>query len=187
MMETFPLAEYGHNSRERAARHDRGEEARLRRHDPLRRRPELREDPGGRAQSKDIRRDARAAHRRVQGELPRGRRARRRAPIMGTTYLSVVDRDGNMVSLIQSNYATVGFGSGLAVGGAGFVLQNRGGLFTLEAIASERARAAQAAAAHHHSGVHAEGRRAHRASASWAAGTRRRRTRSSCRTSSTSA
>ena len=37
-----------------------------------------------------------------------------------------------MVSLIQSNYASVGFGSGLAVGGAGFALQNRGGLFTLE-------------------------------------------------------
>jgi len=51
----------------------------------------------------------------------------------GTTYLSVVDRDGNIVSLIQSNYSTVGFGSGLAVGGAGFALQNRGGLFTLEA------------------------------------------------------
>lgn len=51
----------------------------------------------------------------------------------GTTYLSVVDRDGNMVSLIQSNFATVGFGSGLAVAGAGFVLQNRGGLFTLDA------------------------------------------------------
>src|SRR6185437_3335136 len=50
----------------------------------------------------------------------------------GTTYLSVVDRDGNMVSLIQSNFASVGFGSGLAVGGAGFALQNRGGLFTLE-------------------------------------------------------
>ena len=51
----------------------------------------------------------------------------------GTTYLSVVDRDGNMVSLIQSNYSTVGFGSGLAVDGAGFVLHNRGGLFTLDA------------------------------------------------------
>jgi gamma-glutamyltranspeptidase/glutathione hydrolase len=50
----------------------------------------------------------------------------------GTTYLSVVDRDGNMVSLIQSNFATVGFGSGLAVGGAGFALHNRGGLFSLD-------------------------------------------------------
>jgi len=50
----------------------------------------------------------------------------------GTTYLSVVDRDGNMVSLIQSNYSTVGFGSGLVVDGGGFVLHNRGGLFTLE-------------------------------------------------------
>lgn len=50
----------------------------------------------------------------------------------GTTYLSVVDREGNMVSLIQSNFATVGFGSGVTVGGAGFVLQNRGGLFVLD-------------------------------------------------------
>jgi gamma-glutamyltranspeptidase/glutathione hydrolase len=50
----------------------------------------------------------------------------------GTTYISVVDRDGNMVSLIQSNYASVGFGSGLAVGGAGFALQNRGGGFSLD-------------------------------------------------------
>ena len=51
----------------------------------------------------------------------------------GTTYLSVVDREGNMVSLIQSNYSTVGFGSGLGVDGAGFVLHNRGGGFTLDA------------------------------------------------------
>lgn len=51
----------------------------------------------------------------------------------GTTYLSVVDRDGNMVSLIQSNYSSVGFGAGLAVGGAGFALQNRGGGFSLDA------------------------------------------------------
>ncbi len=51
----------------------------------------------------------------------------------GTTYMSVVDREGNMISLIQSNYSTVGFGSGLAVEGAGFVLHNRGGGFTLDA------------------------------------------------------
>jgi gamma-glutamyltranspeptidase/glutathione hydrolase len=48
-----------------------------------------------------------------------------------TTYLSVVDRDGNMVSLIQSNY--LGFGSGVVPAGTGFMLQNRGALFTLEA------------------------------------------------------
>jgi len=50
----------------------------------------------------------------------------------GTTYLSVADKDGNIVSLIQSNYSTVGFGSGLAVAGAGFVFHNRGGGFSLD-------------------------------------------------------
>ena len=47
-----------------------------------------------------------------------------------TMYLSVVDRDGNMVSLIQSNYSL--FGSGVVADGTGFVLQNRGGLFSLD-------------------------------------------------------
>jgi gamma-glutamyltranspeptidase / glutathione hydrolase len=47
-----------------------------------------------------------------------------------TTYLSVVDRDGNMVSLIQSNYSE--FGSGIVAQGTGFVLQNRGALFNLD-------------------------------------------------------
>jgi gamma-glutamyltranspeptidase/glutathione hydrolase len=47
-----------------------------------------------------------------------------------TTYLTAVDRDGNMVSLIQSNYS--GFGSGIVAPGTGFVLQNRGALFNLD-------------------------------------------------------
>jgi gamma-glutamyltranspeptidase / glutathione hydrolase len=47
-----------------------------------------------------------------------------------TIYLSVIDKDGNIVSLIQSNYS--GFGSGLVPPGAGFMLHNRGGLFSLE-------------------------------------------------------
>jgi gamma-glutamyltranspeptidase/glutathione hydrolase len=51
-------------------------------------------------------------------------------PMSDTTYLSVVDRDGNIVSLIQSNYSA--FGSGIAVRGMGFALQNRGALFSLD-------------------------------------------------------
>jgi gamma-glutamyltranspeptidase/glutathione hydrolase len=47
-----------------------------------------------------------------------------------TTYLAVADREGNMVSLIQSNYAS--FGSGIVAEGTGFPLQNRGALFTLD-------------------------------------------------------
>jgi gamma-glutamyltranspeptidase/glutathione hydrolase len=56
------------------------------------------------------------------GDLPAGK---------DTTYLTVVDREGNMVSLIQSNYS--GFGSGIVAPGTGFVLHNRGGLFLLDA------------------------------------------------------
>ena len=51
-------------------------------------------------------------------------------PSSDTTYLSVVDREGNIVSLIQSNYAA--FGSGITVHGMGFALQNRGALFVLD-------------------------------------------------------
>lgn len=47
-----------------------------------------------------------------------------------TIYLTVADKDRNMVSLIQSNYR--GFGSGLTPNGLGFVLQDRGELFALD-------------------------------------------------------
>lgn len=47
-----------------------------------------------------------------------------------TTYLTVVDREGNMVSLIQSNYES--FGSGIVAPGTGFALHDRGGLFSLD-------------------------------------------------------
>jgi gamma-glutamyltranspeptidase/glutathione hydrolase len=48
----------------------------------------------------------------------------------GTVYLATADKDGNMVSYIQSNY--MGFGSGLVVPGTGIALQNRGHNFTLD-------------------------------------------------------
>jgi gamma-glutamyltranspeptidase/glutathione hydrolase len=51
-------------------------------------------------------------------------------PASDTTYLTVVDKDGNIVSLIQSNFS--GFGSGITVRGMGFALQNRGALFMLD-------------------------------------------------------
>jgi len=55
------------------------------------------------------------------GEMPAGN---------DTTYLTVVDREGNMVSMIQSNYES--FGSGIVAPGTGFVLHDRGGLFSLD-------------------------------------------------------
>ena len=47
-----------------------------------------------------------------------------------TTYFSVVDKEGNILSIIQSNYNN--FGSNVTVLGMGFALQNRGGLFSLD-------------------------------------------------------
>jgi gamma-glutamyltranspeptidase/glutathione hydrolase len=47
-----------------------------------------------------------------------------------TVYLTVADSEGNMVSLIQSNFAA--FGSGLVPDSLGFFLQNRGYLFSLQ-------------------------------------------------------
>jgi gamma-glutamyltranspeptidase / glutathione hydrolase len=52
------------------------------------------------------------------------------APSQGdTTYFCTADRDGMMVSIIQSNYR--GMGSGLVPDGLGFMLQDRGELFAL--------------------------------------------------------
>lgn len=47
-----------------------------------------------------------------------------------TIYLTTADAEGNMVSLIQSNYR--GIGSGVVVPGLGFSFQNRGEMFTLQ-------------------------------------------------------
>ena len=47
-----------------------------------------------------------------------------------TIYMCTADDEGNMVSLIQSNYR--GMGSGISVPGLGFMFQDRGQLYTLE-------------------------------------------------------
>jgi gamma-glutamyltranspeptidase / glutathione hydrolase len=47
-----------------------------------------------------------------------------------TIYMTVADEEGNMVSLIQSNFQ--GYGSGMVPDGLGFMLHDRGQLFTLE-------------------------------------------------------
>jgi gamma-glutamyltranspeptidase / glutathione hydrolase len=46
-----------------------------------------------------------------------------------TIYMSTIDKDGNIVSLIQSNYG--GYGTGMVAPGAGFSFQNRGAGFEL--------------------------------------------------------
>jgi gamma-glutamyltranspeptidase/glutathione hydrolase len=73
-----------------------------------------------RAKQVDLRRAARTVAPGDPKELQRG----------DTTYLAVADADGNMVSLIQSNYT--GFGSGYAIPELGFGLHSRGAQFSLE-------------------------------------------------------
>jgi gamma-glutamyltranspeptidase/glutathione hydrolase len=55
---------------------------------------------------------------------------RRGDPVGGTVYLAVADRWGNMVSFIYSIYDS--FGAGITVPGYGFVLNDRGALFSLD-------------------------------------------------------
>jgi gamma-glutamyltranspeptidase/glutathione hydrolase len=129
IMENFPLSQYGHNSA--AALHVMIEAKKLAYADMLR-----------------YVADQRFSKVPVRGMLDK-RYAHERALLIDSTkancapqpgsptrpgddtiYLTVVDRNGNMVSLIQSNYEN--FGSGLVPEEAGFVLQNRGALFTLD-------------------------------------------------------
>ncbi|HEV2206943.1 MAG TPA: gamma-glutamyltransferase [Candidatus Acidoferrales bacterium] len=131
IMEQFPLAKYGHNSA-----------------DALQVMIEAKK-----LAYADLRRyvgDPRFSHIPVEGMLSKNYSAQRAKlidmnkancdvapgepglpPGGDTTYLTAVDSQGNMVSLIQSNYEE--FGSRLIADGTGFVLQDRGALFTLDA------------------------------------------------------
>ena len=130
LMESFPLAEYGHNSVR--ALHAMIEAKKLAYADVLRfiGDPRFGQIPVAGMLSKDYARDRAklidAAQAREEAEA-----GRPPAPGSDTTYLCAVDGEGNMVSLIQSNYD--GMGSGVVPDGCGFALQNRGALFSLDA------------------------------------------------------
>ena len=129
MLESVPLGEYGPNSVE--ALHAMIEAKKLAYADMQRHvaDPRFSEVPVSTMLNKDI---ARGRAARIDASSAQGAVAAAAFPghAGDTTYLSVVDREGNMVSLIQSNFAS--FGSGVVPEGTGFALQNRGALFTLD-------------------------------------------------------
>lgn len=129
IMERFPLAEYGRNSAN--ALHAMIEAKKLAYADMLAYvgDPSLRAVPVPQMLSKK--------HAQNRAALIDPQKANCNVPATksfdpgpDTTYLCVVDAEGNMVSLIQSIYYS--FGSGLVAPGTGFALHNRGALFTLE-------------------------------------------------------
>lgn len=130
LMENFPLAEFGAGSVD--ALHVMIEAKKLAYADMLRYvcDPKFQQAPVAGLLAKDY---ARERSRLIDMGRAQERAEPGRPPGMGTdtTYLCAVDEEGNMVSYIQSNYNS--FGSGVVAGGTGFALQNRGGLFSLEA------------------------------------------------------
>ncbi|HEY0930265.1 MAG TPA: gamma-glutamyltransferase [Gemmatimonas sp.] len=132
IMERFPLAKMGHNSV--AALHHMIEAKKLAYADLQRFNgdPRFAKIPVAALQSKEYatQRATQIDARKATCMVPAGQAE---GTDNGTTYLSVVDKEGNMISFIQSNYSTVGFGAGLAVADAGFVWHNRGGGFSLDA------------------------------------------------------
>src|SRR5712692_1477890 len=129
IMENFPLASFGHNSAD--ALHLEIEAKKLAYADVLQYLgdPQTSKIPVAGMLSKDYARERAKAIDRAKAncQVPAGTPPR---PGSDTIYLSAVDREGNMVSLIQSNYES--FGSGIVADGTGFVLHDRGALFSLD-------------------------------------------------------
>ncbi len=129
LMENFPLEEFGHNSAD--ALHVMIEAKKLAYADVLRyvADPHFAKVPVAGMLSKEYARERAKLidMARANCNVPAGQ-----PPPMGTdtTYLCVVDAEGNIVSYIQSNYNS--FGSGVVAEGTGFALQNRGGLYSLD-------------------------------------------------------
>jgi gamma-glutamyltranspeptidase/glutathione hydrolase len=133
IMERYPLAEYGHNSVR--ALHIMIEAKKLAYSDLLRYvgDPHYSQIPVANLTSKSVA-ERRAQlideHRASCAVTPTEVSWLAKLPGADTIYMSAIDREGNIVSLIQSNYA--GFGSGVVPNGSGFALQNRAALFSLE-------------------------------------------------------
>jgi gamma-glutamyltranspeptidase/glutathione hydrolase len=137
IMERYPLADYGHNSTK--ALHVMVEAKKLAYADLLRYVGDPRSVQAGHSKipvdamiSKET---AIARAKMIQTEhancepLPAELNERTRTG-NDTIYMSAIDREGNIVSLIQSNYN--GFGTGMVAPGTGFALHDRGSLFTLK-------------------------------------------------------
>jgi len=133
IMERFPLRDYGHNSA--AALHVTIEAKKLAYADMARYvgDPRFGAVPVKEMLSKDLARQrAGLIHmgRAAGSVLPSEIRQELAAHGTETIYMSAVDKEGNIVSLIQSNYE--GYGTGMVAPGAGFSLHNRGAGFDLE-------------------------------------------------------
>jgi gamma-glutamyltranspeptidase/glutathione hydrolase len=133
IMENFPLKDYGHNSA--AALHVMIEAKKLAYADMARYAgdPRFGPVPVPAMLSKDLakrRADLITMDRASCKVLPSELSAKLEAHGRETIYLSTIDKDGNIVSLIQSNYA--GYGTGMVAPGAGFSFHNRGAGFELE-------------------------------------------------------
>ena len=132
IMERFPIAEWGHDSQK--ALHVEIEAQKLAYADLQHYigDPHASHIPVAELISKQLaaKRAAEITDRAACKVLPSGLTRQLARLSSDTTYLAVVDHEGNEVSLIQSNSGA--FGSGLVAEGTGFVLQNRAGGFTLK-------------------------------------------------------
>jgi gamma-glutamyltranspeptidase/glutathione hydrolase len=132
IMEHFPMASYGHNSPD--ALHVMIEAKKLAYADMIRYDgdPRFTPIPVKQMLSKDLATERaklinmdHASCQVVPSEIAE----RLNAHGNSTIYMSAIDKDGNIVSLIQSNYA--GYGTGMVAPGAGFSFHNRGAGFEL--------------------------------------------------------
>jgi gamma-glutamyltranspeptidase / glutathione hydrolase len=133
IMENFPLKDYGHNSA--AALHVMIEAKKLAYADMARYvgDPRFGPVPVKQMLSKDLAKQRaglidmeKASCKVLPSEIAQELDARGRE----TIYMSAIDKEGNIVSLIQSNYS--GYGTGFVAPGAGFSFHNRGAGFELE-------------------------------------------------------